>query len=1019
MRISTRLPFIIVLCSLVTSIVVGTVIYWRAAEALEQKAISNLVSLRESRAASFQNYLQGIEEDLKLISQSPIVKSALINFTRGFDALGVAGERSEKILKQYYNTDDPSGNSLGYIPTSNNIYPYQYAHLRHHVWLNLLRDLKGYYDVFLVNAAGDVVYTAAKEDDFATNLVTGRWSKTELAKTIDGATSTPPSVKGMFADFKKYGPSGDAPAGFISEPVYENGKFIGVIALQMPINRLNQIMHVTAGMGRTGETYIVGQDTLMRSDSRFDKEPSILVTPVNTIAVSNALAGESGYAEMYDYSGIKVLAAYGPFEFKGTRWAMIAEMDEAEVFEPIKELRNFIVVVAIITSLSVVLVGSMAARSVTDPLSRIRDAFESFGREKRKTGNIPGVDRKDELGDIARTFSDVADQVSEFINKQESQAQILEAEVTERTQDLAKTQKKLETLVKRGIDMSGEKSEDRLFEAILDSAKELAFADGGTLYLREENELVFETMKTDSLGIALGGVTGQPIDLPSVQMYQEDGATPNEKNVASHAAMMGQTVIIDDAYTDDRFDFTGTRAFDEKTGYRSKSFLTVPLRPRGKDVIGVLQLLNAQDPDTGGVIPFDEEVVSFVEALAAQAAVALDNQNLIEAQKQLLDSFIELIASAIDAKSAYTGGHCHRVPEIAMMLAKEAADSKTGTFAEFDFANDDEWREFRIGAWLHDCGKVTTPEYVVDKATKLETIYNRINEIRMRFEVLIRDNQIAFMEAKLAGETPDETAFEASKEQLIKDFEFLADCNIGGEFMSDEKMARVRDIADREWTRHLSDRLGLSATELERFEGLPEEPLPIVEKLLSDKKSHIVPRVDADVFGDNPHAFDMEVPQHLYNYGEVYNLCIAKGTLTDEERFKINDHIIQTIIMLNALPYPKHLQRIPEIAGNHHETMIGTGYPRKLTKDEMSVPSRIMAIADVFEALTASDRPYKPAKTLSESIKIMSFMKKDEHIDPEIFDLFLTSGVYRQYAERYLLPEQLDEVDISQYVTAS
>lgn len=1018
MRISSRLPLIIVLCTLLSSIGVGSVVYWRAAEALEHKAINNLVSLRESRAASFQNYLQGVEEDLSLISQSPIVKNALEDFTHGFDALGVSDERTEKTLKKYYTAEDPAGNSLGSITTSHNLFSYQYAHQRHHVWLNLLRDLKGYYDVFLVNAVGDVVYTAAKEDDFATNLVTGRWNKTELARTIDGATDKPPSVKSMFADFKRYGPSADAPAGFISEPVYKNGKFIGVIALQMPIDRVNQIMQVTAGMGQTGETYIVGQDTLMRSDSRFDNEPSILVTPVNTASLDRALAGETGHTETYDYRGIEVFSAFGPFEFKGTRWALLAEMESAEVFEPINELGRFIIMVVVITGLTVVLIGIKAARSVTDPLLRVRDAFEKFGRDKRKTGDIPGIKRKDELGDIARTFSGVADQVSEFINEQESQSQKLEVDVAERTQDLAKSQKKLETLVQRGIDLSGEQSEGGLFETILDSAKELAHADGGTLYLREGDELIFETMKTDSLGIALGGETGGSIDLPAVQIYLEDGVTPNEKNVASHAAMMGQTVVIDDAYEDDRFDFTGTRAFDEKTGYRSRSFLTVPLRPRGKEVIGVLQLLNAQDAETGEVIEFDQEVIGFVEALAAQAAVALDNQNLIEAQKQLLDSFIELIASAIDAKSAYTGGHCHRVPEIAMMLAREASETKDGPFAEFEFSNEDEWREFRIGAWLHDCGKVTTPEYVVDKATKLETIYNRINEIRMRFEVLIRDNEIAFLRSKLSGDKPDQAVFEANKVKLIEDFEFLAESNIGGEFMSEEKMDRIREISNQEWTRHLSDRLGLSTIELERFEDIPEPALPVVEKLLSDKPTHIVPRPDGDVFGDNPYGFDMDVPEHLYNNGEVYNLCIAKGTLNAEERFKINDHIIQTINMLNALPYPKHLQRIPEIAGNHHETMIGTGYPRKLTKDQMSIPSRIMAIADVFEALTASDRPYKPAKTLSESIKIMGFMKKDQHIDPEIFDLFLTSGVYKKYAERYLLPDQLDDVDIAEYVSS-
>jgi HD-GYP domain-containing protein (c-di-GMP phosphodiesterase class II) len=480
---------------------------------------------------------------------------------------------------------------------------------------------------------------------------------------------------------------------------------------------------------------------------------------------------------------------------------------------------------------------------------------------------------------------------------------------------------------------------------------------------------------------------------------------------------MGETILVDDAYTDDRFDFSGTRAFDESTGYRSQSFLTVPLKPRGKEVLGVIQLLNAKDPDTGDVISFDPEIVGFVEALASQAAVALDNQSLIEAQKELLDSFIELIAGAIDAKSPYTGGHCNRVPELAMMLAEAAVEKSEGPFSDFMLANEDEWREFRIGAWLHDCGKVTTPEYVVDKATKLETIYNRIHEIRTRFEVLLRDARIDILERKLAGESIEESEFEERRSLLMDEFEFLAECNIGGEFMSEERMNLVQEIGAQPWTRNFDDRIGLSATELERYREQPKSELPVQEKLLADRPEHIVGRDDPDPFGSNPYGFKMDVPKHLYNYGEVYNLCITKGTLTEEERYKINEHIIQTINMLNALPYPKHLERVPEIAANHHETMIGTGYPRRLSKEDMSVPSRIMAIADIFEALTASDRPYKSPKALSEAIKIMSFMRNDQHIDPDLFDLFLESGVYQQYAERFLGPEQTDVVDIGLYVS--
>ncbi len=446
----------------------------------------------------------------------------------------------------------------------------------------------------------------------------------------------------------------------------------------------------------------------------------------------------------------------------------------------------------------------------------------------------------------------------------------------------------------------------------------------------------------------------------------------------------------------------------------------VPLKNSQNEVIGVLQLLNAIDPDTNEVIEFGSDIQPLIEALSSQAAVALDNQQLLASQKKLLDSFIELIASAIDAKSPYTGGHCQRVPELTKMLANAACEQKDGPFADFDLT-EDEWYELHIAAWLHDCGKVTTPEYVVDKATKLETIYNRIHEIRNRFEIVKRDRVIEHMKKVMAG-GDEETLRAELEEELAKlddDFAFIAESNVGGEFMAPERIERVKEIANIKWTRTLSDRLGLSYEEIKRAEREPEPTLPVEENLLADKYEHVVYRegLEATAESENPWGFQLDVPEHMYNLGEVYNLCIARGTLTEEERFKINDHIVQTIIMLEALPFPKHLARVPEMAGGHHEKMDGSGYPKKLNKDDMSVPARIMAIADIFEALTAADRPYKAPKKLSDSVKIMSFMKKDAHIDDELFELFLTSGAYKEYAERFLLPEQLDEVDISQYVT--
>jgi len=392
-----------------------------------------------------------------------------------------------------------------------------------------------------------------------------------------------------------------------------------------------------------------------------------------------------------------------------------------------------------------------------------------------------------------------------------------------------------------------------------------------------------------------------------------------------------------------------------------------------------------------------------------------------EAERELMDSIIKLVAGAIDAKSPYTGGHCSRVPVIAGMLVKAASDSGQPPFADFGFQTEDEWREFHIASWLHDCGKVTTPEYVVDKATKLETIHNRIHEIRTRFEVLLRDAEIDYYRKLAQGEGDPAglmAELEERKQSIRDDFAFVAECNVGGEFMSEDKIVRLQEIAKRTWTRTLDNRLGISSEESRRLESIAPEQLPVTERILEDRPEHIVARTQ-NPFGGNERGFKMEVPKNLYNHGELYNLSIQKGTLNAEERFKINDHIIQSIIMLEALPFPEGLTRVPEYAGAHHETLIGTGYPRRLTKDDMSIPARIMAVADVFEALTASDRPYKKAKTLSQAIRIMSFMARDQHLDPDIFRLFLSSGVYLEYAKTYLAPAQIDEVDAASYLASA
>ena len=519
-----------------------------------------------------------------------------------------------------------------------------------------------------------------------------------------------------------------------------------------------------------------------------------------------------------------------------------------------------------------------------------------------------------------------------------------------------------------GLALSKEKDMNRLLEMILLEAKRIANSDGGTLYMMtDDGRLRFEIMMTDSLDFHMGGTSGKDIPFYPVKLYTDEGE-PNKSMIAAYVGLTGETVNITDAYKAKGFDFSGTKMFDEKTNYRSKSFLTVPLKNHEDEIIGVLQLLNAQAQKSKKIISFTSEIQKMVEALASQAAVAITNKNLIKDLENLFESFIKLIASAIDAKSPYTGGHCARVPEITMMLAEAVQQTKDGPFADVAFS-EKEMYELKIAAWLHDCGKVATPEFVVDKSTKLETIYDRVHELETRFGILRRDEEIKRLKKELKFERDDSLSLEEKAEQvkdlqkgyrktlrdLKSDLEFVKESNVGGEFMSGDKKDRVHQIANYRW-----------------------KPNGKVENFLSEN--------------------------------EIYNLTIPRGTLTPEERKVINDHIVVTINMLEELPYPKHLQNVPEFAGGHHEKLDGTGYPMGLMKDEMTVQARIMAIADIFEALTAKDRPYKKGKTLSQAMRILGFMKNDAHIDVDLFDIFVKEKIYLQYAEEFLDPEQIDEV---------
>ena len=522
---------------------------------------------------------------------------------------------------------------------------------------------------------------------------------------------------------------------------------------------------------------------------------------------------------------------------------------------------------------------------------------------------------------------------------------------------------KLEYLNAVGIALSQERDINKLLETILIAAKNLTHADGGTLYRLDGDKLQFEIVRTDSLSIAMGGTSGNPVPFYPIPLHNKDGE-PNYTMIAAYAALMHRTVNIADAYIEEGFDFSGTRNFDKRTGYRSTSFLTVPMKNHEGDIIGVLQLLNAIDPASGLVTTFNEEDQRLAESLASQAAIALTNRLLIQQLEVLFESLIELINTAIDDKSPYTGGHCKRVPTLTMMLAEAASSTDTGPLAEFRMSEKDRY-ELKIAGLLHDCGKITTPVHVVDKATKLQTIYDRIDLVATRFEALKRDAQIEMLRAKLkALEAHDEESARRAEEacaaklrQYDDDREFLRRTNIGSERMKAEDQARVSQIARYP----LRNERG----EMDRFLSKDEED----------------------------------------------NLNIPYGTLTAAERGIINHHIVATIKMLEALPWPRHLGNVPEYAGGHHERMDGKGYPKGLTREQMSVQARVMGIADIFEALTAKDRPYKPGKTLSESLGILGRMKENGHVDPDLFDIFVREKVYLGYAREFLDPEQIDEVD--------
>ncbi len=524
------------------------------------------------------------------------------------------------------------------------------------------------------------------------------------------------------------------------------------------------------------------------------------------------------------------------------------------------------------------------------------------------------------------------------------------------------SEEKYRILVKIGLALTAERNSDKLLELIVKEARNLSNADGGTLYLLDDDKqnLNFKILQNDSMKLSVINAEDTEAHFPPIPLSLDN--KPNFTNVASYVALKNEVVDIPDVYKATNFDFTGPKRYDAQSGYHSKSMLVVPLKDQNNQVLGVLQLINAMDSQSGEIITFDCAYTEVITSLASQAAMALINMNLLEELRTLLYSFMKSIATAIDEKSPFTGGHIKRVKILTMMIAKAVNDSPAEPFSNINFS-EEELEEIRLAAWMHDVGKIAVPEHIIDKETKLQTIFERFEYIETRFKLIsqLLENNFLRQKAELLGSGQSEhealknpeQKFSQQIEELNNDLMFVKTCNCGTEFMTDDKIERLEQIAAKTYS----------------LEG---RTYPYLQK------------------------------------DELDNLCIRKGTLCPQERMVIENHTTVTWKILSQLSFPKNIANIPEFACGHHERLDGSGYHLKLSADKISLQVRIMAIADIFEALTAKDRPYRQPMKLSKALEILDYMQKDGHIDGDILDLFITTNLYSEYAAKEMFTEQID-----------
>lgn len=603
------------------------------------------------------------------------------------------------------------------------------------------------------------------------------------------------------------------------------------------------------------------------------------------------------------------------------------------VLAPVASFNRLFLLLAVLTLAGVVFASLVLIRKSMVPIQILTDATRSL-RDKDFSTRVE-IQTRDEFRSLGQAFN--------------SMAASLEAHSDT-----------MDSLHRIGIALTAERSSDRLIEMVAESSHSVTSASLAILHVLDK-----------SGGWSRSSISFKNLDpahktmVLDADLCRDHLLASDHSSGAAIAAASGKTIQIDDLVHSKDFEAVCYKHLEELAGFTFVSLLCIPLRNHDEETIGVLELINSRDEVTGRIGPFSLSDRRVAESLGSQAAVALTKNRLIGEFQHMFESLAEVIATAIDEKSKYTGDHCRRMPTLSMMLANKVCAATSGPCADVQLT-DDELYELKISALLHDCGKVTTPVHIIDKATKLEKIFDRIELVDCRFEVVKRELMIEHLQLCLSAGREDEveTLTQQLTSTLLKidqERDFLRHTNVGREFMTSEDKQRVQEIAEKH-----------------RWTGPDGERHPLLTP------------------------------------DEIENLCIGKGTLTAEDREIINYHIVATIKMLEKLPFPKRLARVPEIAGAHHEKMDGTGYPVGLRRDQITVQGRILGLCDIFEALTAKDRPYKPGKKLSESLHILGKLKESNHIDPDLFQLFVESGVYFEYAQSYLDPGQIDEVDVSQ-----